>query len=349
VINSHLLAGASLMLTSLSVVDPGFWDRFRAVGVTTFAAVPYAVDLLDRVGFERMDLPSLRYVTQAGGRLAPERVRRLAEHGRRRGWELIVMYGQTEATARMAYLPPHLALSSPGSIGVPIPGGSFHLEALPEIPYEGSPPPSTAGTEVGELVYEGPNVMLGYTLVGLTLLMALPVMDKVERRWPFWLPMTLACLGLLTRYEVIGLTRGDVIHRAHIVFWLFALGWAAVRTTASWQRVLVSAVAVLTVSGFFDDAQREAFVVASMLALVWLRSIRVPSWAARSIGVLASASLYIYLIHWQVYPHLEYQLPWLAALLSLLAGVALWRCVERVTVYVARHRPQAAGGTGPIS
>jgi len=108
-------------------------------------------------------------------------------------------------------------------------------------------------------------------------------------------------------------------------------------------------VEVLTVSGFFDDAQREAFVVASMLALVWLRSIRVPSWAARSIGVLASASLYIYLIHWQVYPHLEYQLPWLAALLSLLAGVALWRCVERVTVYVARHRPQAAGGTGPIS
>jgi surface polysaccharide O-acyltransferase-like enzyme len=190
---------------------------------------------------------------------------------------------------------------------------------------------------------------LVYTLVGLTLLMALPVMDKAERRWPFWLPMTLACLGLLTRYEFIGLTRGDVIHRAHIVFWLFALGWAALRATASWQRVLVSAVAVMTVPGFFDDAQREAFVVASMLALVWLRSVRVPSWAVRSIGVLASASLYIYLIHWQVYPHLEYQLPWLATVLSLLAGVVMWRCVERVTAYVARHRPKAAGGTGPIS
>ncbi len=134
VINSHLLAGASLMLTSLSVVDACFWDQFRAVGATTFAAVPYTFDLLDRVGFSSMELPSLRYVTQAGGRLAPERVRRFAELGRRRGWDLFVMYGQTEATARMAYLPPDLALTSPGSIGVPVPGGAFRLEPLPEVP-----------------------------------------------------------------------------------------------------------------------------------------------------------------------------------------------------------------------
>ncbi|HEX5771114.1 MAG TPA: AMP-binding protein, partial [Nocardioidaceae bacterium] len=157
VINSHLRAGAGLMLTDLSVVDACFWDRFRAARATTFAAVPYTFDLLDRVGFARMDLPSLRYVTQAGGRLAPERVRRYAELGRERGWDLFVMYGQTEATARMAYLPPDLALTSPGSIGVPIPGGSFHLEPLPESPLRRPGEP-----EVGELVYDGANVMLGY-------------------------------------------------------------------------------------------------------------------------------------------------------------------------------------------
>ncbi|MFJ5829082.1 AMP-binding protein [Streptomyces sp. NPDC093089] len=152
VIHSHLLRGAGLVLTGLSVADACFWDLFRTAGGTALAGVPYTFDLLDRVGFADMDLPRLRYVTQAGGRLAPERVARYAELGRRRGWDLFVMYGQTEATARMAYLPPALAATHPGAIGVPVPGGSFSL-----APVEESPDPA-----VGELVYTGPNVMLGY-------------------------------------------------------------------------------------------------------------------------------------------------------------------------------------------
>src|SRR5690606_19637386 len=119
---------------------------------TSFAGVPYTFDLLDRVGFDRMELPSLRYVTQAGGRLAPERVRRYAELGRSRGWDFVVMYGQAEATARMAYLPPHLAAAHPQTVGVPIPGGRFRLVPVPDAP----------APDVGELVYECPNVMLGY-------------------------------------------------------------------------------------------------------------------------------------------------------------------------------------------
>jgi acyl-CoA synthetase (AMP-forming)/AMP-acid ligase II/acyl carrier protein len=149
VVNSHLLRGAGLVLTDLSVVDPCFWELFQASGATTFAAVPYTFELLDRVGFAKMDLPRLRYITQAGGRIAPESVRRYAELGQDRGWDLVVMYGQTEATARMAYLPPHLAARYPESIGVPIPGGTFRIDPV-------------AGLEHGELVYTGPNVMLGY-------------------------------------------------------------------------------------------------------------------------------------------------------------------------------------------
>lgn len=149
VINSHLLEGASLVLTDHSVVDPCFWDLFERTGATSFAAVPYTFELLERTGFQEMDLPRLRYVTQAGGRLAPELVQRYAGLGREKGWELFVMYGQTEATARMAYLPPHLAAQNPGRIGVPIPGGSFRIEPV-------------EGLEDGELVYSGPNVMLGY-------------------------------------------------------------------------------------------------------------------------------------------------------------------------------------------
>jgi acyl-coenzyme A synthetase/AMP-(fatty) acid ligase len=152
VINSHLLRGASLLLTDHSVADPGFWALFRACRGTSFAGVPYTFDLLDRVGFDGMHLPSLRYVTQAGGRLAPDRVRRYAAAGRRGGWDLVVMYGQTEATARMAYLPPELAATHPHCIGIPIPGGSFRLDPLPDWP----------DPDTGELVYTGPNVMLGY-------------------------------------------------------------------------------------------------------------------------------------------------------------------------------------------
>jgi hypothetical protein len=144
------------VLTDRSVVDPCFWDDFRAHGATSFAGVPYTFELLDRIGFEAMALPSLRYVTQAGGRLDPDRVRRYAAQGERDGWLLYVMYGQTEATARMAYLPPARAGTHPGAIGVPIPGGSFTIEPLPDGERAG---PDADG---GELVYRGPNVMLGY-------------------------------------------------------------------------------------------------------------------------------------------------------------------------------------------
>lgn len=149
VINSHLAVGASLVLTDLSVVDPCFWELFGRTEATAFAAVPYTFELLERIGFQDMELPHLRYVTQAGGRLAPELVERYAGLGRKQGWQLFIMYGQTEATARMAYLPPELAAKSPARIGVPIPGGSFRIDPVD-------------GLDDGELVYTGPNVMLGY-------------------------------------------------------------------------------------------------------------------------------------------------------------------------------------------
>ena len=152
VLNSHLLVGASLLVTERSVVDDEFWDDFRASRATSFAGVPHTFDLLDAAGFATQHLPSLRYVTQAGGRLAPEKVRRYAALGRQRGFDLVVMYGQTEATARMAYLPAHLAEARPEAIGIPVPGGSLRIDT-------GS---VDARDCVGELVYTGPNVMLGY-------------------------------------------------------------------------------------------------------------------------------------------------------------------------------------------
>jgi len=151
VIHSHFLAGAALIVTDLSVVDACFWDRFRSEGGTTLNGVPYTFDCLDRIGFADLDLPHLRSVTQAGGRLDPDRVRAYAELGRRHGWSFRVMYGQTEAGPRMAVLPADLAAAHPSSIGRAIPGGELRIEPVPGAP-----------DDIGELVYRGPNVMLGY-------------------------------------------------------------------------------------------------------------------------------------------------------------------------------------------
>jgi len=652
VVHSHLLRGATLVLTGLSVADTCFSDLVREQRVTSFAGVPYTFDLLDRVGFAQAAHPSLRYVTQAGGRLAPDRVRHWAEVGRQQGWDLVVMYGQTEATARMACLPPGLAATHPDAVGRAVPGGSLWLE-----PVEGV---ATAG--VGEVVFAGPNVMLGYAdgpqdlgrgrvvdvlrtgdlgtlsddgllrvvgrrsrvakvlglrvdlehveaqlsahglvvsvvddggavvaaaegsgddqrlrdlvasaaglppravraahvgalprlgsgkpdlqalprlvpvaaaattepsgellrdlhalyadvlgrddltddssfvtaggdslsyvelslrleellghlpagwhtarlgdlrrqrpgraarrtletsvalralaivlvvafhsnalpfvggahlLVGVAgynlarfalgpvsrrqrvrnlltsaariavptvvwvsgvallaggyglanvlqlnsllgpqawgptwrlwfieallqlcvlgaVLLAVPSLDRVARRWPFGVALGVVGLGLLVRFGVVPVSGGpDGIHTAPVVLFLFALGWATARAVDAARRVVVSVAALLTVPGFFGDPQREAVVLGGLLLLLWLPGVRCPGPLRRVAGVLASSSLYIYLTHWQVYPHLEQDHPWLAVAASLVVGVVAWRAVEAVAAVPAQVR-----------
>jgi acyl-CoA synthetase (AMP-forming)/AMP-acid ligase II len=649
VLHSHLLAGAAVLLTQHSVVDEELWHEVRRHGVTTFPGVPHTFDLLERSGFADRDLPSLRYLTQAGGRMPPERVRGFAELGRRKGFDLQVMYGQTEATARIAVLPADRAVDAPDAIGLPVPGGSLSLR-----PVSGDDVSAEPG--VGELVYAGPNVMLGYaetvddlalgrtvdelatgdlgrlradglwevvgrrgrvakvlglridldraerlltaagvlatvadggdrlvlalvdqaarvdaqrvlalagaslslpatalevvvlqelprlpngkvdqqalvalaqesettdaedgpsadtvaalfstalgrttgpddsfvslggdslsyvevslrlesllgrlpadwptatvsqlasgaidgaprrghlvetnvllrafaivsivgshanlfTLLGgahlllavagfnlarfqltpaprserithllrsaariavpsvavialvslwtdgigwrqamlvngittrhwsepgwyywfveaavylvlvVAAFVAVPRLDRLERRHPFWLPFGLAAAALVTRYGLVGVP-GDNLHRAHVVFWLFAIGWAAARASRHLHRVLLSVMAVATVPGFFDEGARDAYVAVGLLVLVWLPTVRLPQSAARVIGLLAASSLWIYLLHWQVYPHLEYRIPWLATVLSLGVGVGAWLLIERTS------------------
>lgn len=159
IINSHLYVGAAVILTDSTVMQREFWQIFRSLGATSFGGVPYIYEMLDKLRFFRMQLPSLRTMTQAGGKLSPELHRKYAEYAQQTGKQFVVMYGQTEATARMAYLPPELALEKCGSMGIAIPGGRFSL-----IDADGSE--ITAPDTVGELVYEGDNVALGYAVCG---------------------------------------------------------------------------------------------------------------------------------------------------------------------------------------
>ena len=138
----------------------------------------------------------------------------------------------------------------------------------------------------------------------------------------------LAVAGLVFRFEILEPRGGDDIHRAHMVFWLFALGWAAATATSVRHRVLLSLVAVAAVPGFFDDPHRELLVLAGLLALFWVPAVRLPQVVARGVAGLAAASMWIYLLHWQVYPWFEDSLPWLATALGLGVGVAGWRACD---------------------
>jgi acyl-coenzyme A synthetase/AMP-(fatty) acid ligase len=155
VVNTHLAAGGTLVVTDRGVEDPAFWALVRQHRVTNVAGVPFTFELLHRTGFDLASVPSLRLITQAGGRLAPDLVRHFARTGAAHGVEFCVMYGQTEAAPRMSWLPPHLAEAAPGSIGRAIPGGKL---SILDVDGDAIAEPGRSG----ELVYEGPNVMVGY-------------------------------------------------------------------------------------------------------------------------------------------------------------------------------------------
>ncbi|WP_139651418.1 AMP-binding protein [Raoultibacter phocaeensis] len=155
IINSHLISGASIILTERTLFDRGLWNLLKEKEATSFGGVPYTYEMLKRLHFERMDIPSLRYITQAGGRLSEELQHEFAEICMSKGIEFFVMYGQTEATARLTYLPAEYASEKIGSIGVPIPGGEIML-----ADEEGNA--ISEANKAGELVYKGSNVSLGY-------------------------------------------------------------------------------------------------------------------------------------------------------------------------------------------
>lgn len=155
VINSHLRAGASLVLTNNTLMDRGYWQQISHHRVTSFSGVPYSYDILLKLRFGRIEMPFVRTLTQAGGRLDPIKMKQVQKICREKGIHFFPMYGQTEATARIAFLAPEDIEAKLGSIGKAIPDGQLWIED------ENGERVDTPGT-IGELVYAGPNVSLGY-------------------------------------------------------------------------------------------------------------------------------------------------------------------------------------------
>lgn len=155
VITSHLLAGATIILSGRSLLDKLFWQVMREQHVTSFTGVPYSFELLYKLRFFRMELPDLHTITQGGGKMTEELFKVCADYAEQKGKRFIATYGQTECTARMAYLPAELATKKTSSIGIAEPGGQLSI-----IDKDGNE--SFDGEAEGEMVYRGENVTLGY-------------------------------------------------------------------------------------------------------------------------------------------------------------------------------------------
>ena len=152
---SHLRVGATILITGLSMTDINFWKFLKEQQATSFTGVPYSFQILNLMRFFRMDLPHLELLTQGGGKMPTDLNTKFAEYCRDRGKRWIATYGQSECTARMAYLPAKWAVDKVGSIGIAIPNGELSL-----IDTDGKLI-TTPNTE-GEMCYRGKNVTMGY-------------------------------------------------------------------------------------------------------------------------------------------------------------------------------------------
>ena len=157
ILHANLLRGAAMVVTQSGFMDAEFWDLFEAENATSFHGVPKTYDMLRRIELFEDDFPSLRYLSQAGGRLSRELQEYYARYAEAHGKRFVIMYGQSEATAAITWLPPQDALQRLGSVGIVVPGGRVSL-----LDEQGN---VTAGVP-GELCYQGPNVAMGYAQRG---------------------------------------------------------------------------------------------------------------------------------------------------------------------------------------
>ena len=147
VINSHLFAGATVLMVNANLMDPDFWKFIKDERGTSFCGVPFSYEIMRRIGFDQMDLPDLYTLAEGGGRLTDKMFRWIASYAEKNGKRFCATFGTSETSARMSFLDPKLAIA--------IPNGELFL--IDETTDED-------GTVTGELGFRGPNVTMGYAL-----------------------------------------------------------------------------------------------------------------------------------------------------------------------------------------
>lgn len=146
VLHTNAMVGADIVCGVADILQRKFWKELEEYGFTTLSGVPYVYEMLNRIGFRKKQYPSLRYCTQAGGNLNKKTKELFLEYFKENNIDFYVMYGQTEATARISYVHPSQLESHIKSIGIPIKNGVLKIDK-----------------KTKELLYKGPNVFGGYS------------------------------------------------------------------------------------------------------------------------------------------------------------------------------------------
>ncbi|NNE64461.1 MAG: acyl--CoA ligase, partial [Gammaproteobacteria bacterium] len=153
VLHSHLVAGATLVLQNQVTYPAEILKTIEREQCNGFAAVPSLyIMLLSKTGFCGYDLSSLRYMTQAGGPLAVAYVEQI--HSLLPDVDFVIMYGQTEATSRISYLPARYLEKKRGSVGIGINGVTISI-----VDSDGK---ECRPSDSGEICVQGENIMVGY-------------------------------------------------------------------------------------------------------------------------------------------------------------------------------------------
>ena len=179
--------------------------------------------------------------------------------------------------------------------------------------------------------------VLVWILVALAVVCWLPAADRLERQRPFAFAAAFLGAGLALSYDILGLDLGRDAWFTMLAFWFFAIGWTAAKASTTWQRIAVTVVLVVGLHGYFDSTLREALVLTGLVLLIWLPAIRCPAALGVLAGVVAEASLYTYLTHYQVYARFEDH-PALGVIASIAVGALL---TQLVTVLRRRIRDHA--------
>lgn len=156
VINTHIYKGASILLNTSSIIEKDFWLKMVENKISSFSGVPYIYDLIEKLNLKNFPPKTLKYSTQAGGKLSVRTLENIINKYKKFNIKFFSMYGASEATARMSYVPWKMVNKKRGSIGIPLKGGSFHLE-------DKNRKKINISNKIGELVYRGKNVFMGYS------------------------------------------------------------------------------------------------------------------------------------------------------------------------------------------
>ena len=127
IINTHFISGSKIILNNQSFFEKIFWDKVKKYKVNSFGGVPYHYEILKKLKFSNFNLPSLKYLTQAGGGMNKDLILYFLKCCKKNNIKFIQMYGQTEASPRISYLPFKIARKKIGSIGKAIPGGHIAI------------------------------------------------------------------------------------------------------------------------------------------------------------------------------------------------------------------------------